>query len=567
VPAIVRRAYFPLKKFAMNPDRQSPLYLHGPRGVGKSYLLYMLAAELAIDQRKHNSKIRVTYINDCSSWIGNDNYMLTELIMTFASVEKLDVASKCQGIMATFDEPARQNRILALIDEVCNFVNKSNLRWFIVFDQLNGFHDLRSPSAPRAAFNWRIVTNLASTRSRNVTVLGSASANNERFPVEFDGWEKYSVDFVPKCYDETEFNLWCERSGLVPTDDSTREILYYTGGVPLELDIYTSIKVDSFSEQLKKYKSTRLEALAVSHKKFCSSLTTEQEIMNLKVCIGRMALYLSPPEIQISMDRQLLVIEENKVTKKERIVALFPLARSAIMSFHSSIIQDSLKMVAEVVFEDRIRYPNDVKGRVVERYIITSLEQKKRFNFQSRKFGTKTSVSFHGVIEDVIYFDGNLLPIRRTIQESLCSLIVPTSSEYPGIDFFIWNPEGLKNVLLAVQVTIKKSLRAHMRKCKFKCADWCQFLGIRHTSVRTLWMAPNECIGVDKELSNGLDNYILAFDDLVDLCPIIKSLNRGPVGKAPAAGGDLDSSTDSEDEDAMDQVQNFVFAPRAYLDR
>jgi hypothetical protein len=64
-----------------------------------------------------------------------------------------------------------------------------------------------------------------------------------------------------------------------------------------------------------------------------------------------------------------------------------------------------------------------------------------------------------------------------------------------------------------------------------------------------------ECIGLDKELSNCLENNILAFDELVDdLCPIIKSFKRGPVGKAPAEVGSCDPSTDSEDNDAMDQV-------------
>jgi hypothetical protein len=80
-------------------------------------------------------------------------------------------------------------------------------------------------------------------------------------------------------------------------------------------------------------------------------------------------------------------------------------------------------------------------------------------------------------------------------------------------------------------------------------------------------MAPKECIGVDKELYNGLDNYILAFDALADLCPIIKSLKRGPVCKAPAEGGDFDPSSDSEEDDAMDQVQTFVRAPVTYWDR
>jgi hypothetical protein len=50
-------------------------------------------------------------------------------------------------------------------------------------------------------------------------------------------------------------------------------------------------------------------------------------MINLEVCIGRMFLYLSPPELEIliSIDGHLLVIDENnlKETKQGIIIACF----------------------------------------------------------------------------------------------------------------------------------------------------------------------------------------------------------------------------------------------------
>ena len=85
-------------------------------------------------------------------------------------------------------------------------MTKNKLRWFIIFDQLNAFHADIKTSAP-AEFALRIVNLLAKSQSRSMTVLGSASANNERFPVEFENWDAHSVDVMPNCYEESEFEI------------------------------------------------------------------------------------------------------------------------------------------------------------------------------------------------------------------------------------------------------------------------------------------------------------------------------------------------------------------------
>jgi hypothetical protein len=84
------------------------------------------------------------------------------------------------------------------------------------------------------------------------------------------------------------------------TADSTKENLYYTGGVLLELDYFMKTKAGSISKKLEKYRSTRLGALiGPKIRKNCMSLNDQS---NLQECIGRMALHLNPPAYLTSMD-------------------------------------------------------------------------------------------------------------------------------------------------------------------------------------------------------------------------------------------------------------------------
>ena len=77
---LVRNSYARLKEeFESQP--RGALYVHGPIGIGKSHMLYLLAAEY----RKNPKEYRATYINNCASWKRLDavEYLLSELVTTF----------------------------------------------------------------------------------------------------------------------------------------------------------------------------------------------------------------------------------------------------------------------------------------------------------------------------------------------------------------------------------------------------------------------------------------------------------------------------------------------------
>ena len=79
---MVRKSYPLLKQEvdSLNVRKYSGMYVRGPVGIGKSYFLYLLAAEYRLNREKY----RVTYINDCALWrdVGNGVF-LRELVTTF----------------------------------------------------------------------------------------------------------------------------------------------------------------------------------------------------------------------------------------------------------------------------------------------------------------------------------------------------------------------------------------------------------------------------------------------------------------------------------------------------
>ena len=79
---VIRNEYSKLKEVVdnLNNNGYSGIYIQGPVGIGKSYLLYTLASQCHADRRNYS----VTFINDCSAWrVDRYGYLLKELVMTF----------------------------------------------------------------------------------------------------------------------------------------------------------------------------------------------------------------------------------------------------------------------------------------------------------------------------------------------------------------------------------------------------------------------------------------------------------------------------------------------------
>jgi hypothetical protein len=237
-----------------------------------------------------------------------------------------------------------------------------------------------------------------------------------------------------------------------------------------------------------------------------------------------MALALPPPKGLVGMDRQLFDIVRDIDTSI--ITALNPVARDALITYHGQGLVTSLGLVAELVFNGD--YTNDNKGRIVEKYITTILELSKRFSFKSRKT-TKTGLSSvnpvtkNTEIKDIIHFSGNKLPLRNSFNHQVMTLFVPKSPNYPGLDYFIWNPHDL--VLMAFQVTVKNPFTSHSKingaseNCKL-WLDFCFHGLVVKKPMEVYWIIPKSCVGKPKNF----DDRVILLEDLWCDFPALQKL-------------------------------------------
>ena len=302
--------------------------------------------------------------------------------------------------------------------------------------------------------------------------------------------------------------------------DEAADALFWTGGVPYELDELWKQPVEGLMEKTVLYRRQRVDKMVQRHGKFFDTLV-DRERDNVDECISRMALGLPPPPIRVGMDQQLFHIIKDDAGH-ETITARNPVAREALLLFHGKHLVTPLGIVASLEF----RGGHDAKERIVGKYITTMVELSNQFLFTSRRF-TKTGLltvkptQKEIRIEDVLHFSGNKLPNRNLFKSRAITLFVPQSPNYPGFDFFIWN--SLEKVLMAFQVSVVQPFTSHpnIEGAGENCKLWLEFCfdASAKKAVEVYWIIPRSCVGKPK---NFQDSVIL-FEDLEDL-PALKQL-------------------------------------------
>ena len=219
---------------------------------------------------------------------------------------------------------------------------------------------------------------------------------------------------------------------------------------------------------------------------------------NLAECISRMALCMDRPVIDIGMDQQLFDIIQDE-EGHEIIIALNPVARQALISFHRQGLLTSIGCVAEIVLNG-IDYPNSLKGKVSEMYITTMLELSLHFAFQFRKVANIAKIGFRGdfpgrksfEIKSVVHFLKNKLPPTKSFRKNVTTLFVPESPNYP---FFLWDSSG--QLMMGFQVTVLNPFSKHPKMANSQMWQQFCFGNSKQTPMELYWIVPKCCIGSD----------------------------------------------------------------------
>ncbi|KAI3658488.1 hypothetical protein MP638_001914 [Amoeboaphelidium occidentale] len=521
---IMRKSYANLKEVVLELDGEenNGLYVRGPVGVGKSHSLYLLATELRM---KRNEGFRVTYINDCGSWrVDIYGYILRELVTTFYddTIQGKSIVEWCNAVRGS----EREEMLEQLIDILVNYVTLAKLEWIIICDQHNALY-ARSVLVDKFPFN--IISKLSNYSTAGVKVVISASANNEGYPTEMKGW--YTYDISSHNFDDDEFKAWCDYYWLHndvkinPKSDEAVEAFYWTGGVPYELSLLWKQPKETLQEKTALYRHERMKEMADMHAKFSDNLS-ELRRQNLRECITRMAFGLSPPETITGMDRQVFDIIQDD-NGDALITALNPIARQALLGYHGVGLMNSLGMVAEVVFNGG--YTNDTKGRIVEKYIVTSLELTRMFTFSCRKTtknGLSQRVASKRTIEItyIVRFNGMGVPTESSFNPRVTTLFIPECSNYPGFDLFLWDSK--RKVLMGFQITLQKPFSSHrkMNGAGDNGKRWKElcFGDSNHEGMELYWIVPRSCVGTN---TAEVKDYVVLLDELHDTFPALRNLD------------------------------------------
>ena len=523
VLVVARKSYPILKKQvdSLNHKKFSGIYIRGPVGVGKSYLLYSLAAEYRLNRESY----RVTYINDCAGW-KNDKYgyILGELVTTFYddTMEGKSIVEWCEAVIGSDRE---EKMMMMMMETLVNYVKNSNLEWLVICDQHNAFY-ARSVVVEQFPFN--LISYLSKKRGSNIKVIISASANNEGYPTEMKGWQTH--DISSHRFDEDEFKVWCdhyllENNQINPESEEALDALYWTGGVPYELDLLWKQPVKTLVEKTLLYRKERVRDMMESHGKFCDKLSEEKKI-NLKECISRMALGLSPPKGLVGMDRQLFDIIKDK-EDHEIITALNPIARRSLLGYHGQSLMTSLGFVAELVLKGK-NYPNSIKGKISEIYITTMLELSQLFTFRFRKVANIAKIGLPDdspksksiEIKSVVHFLRNKLPPKTSFHKNVTILFIPESPNYPRFDFFLWDSE--RQLMMGFQVTVLNPFSDHPKMTNSQIWQQFCFGDSKQTPMELYWVVPKCCIGADT--ASVVNDSIILFEDLISDFPALGKL-------------------------------------------
>jgi hypothetical protein len=378
-------------------------------------------------------------------------------------------------------------------------------------------------------------------------VIVSASANNEAFrKLPVDGWSYFNFtsltsssdtsnnDVGLTSYTNAEFELVIADE-CKANDDALEDVKYWTNQVsdvtscgvslcscstlvfcflltlfsllvfffqvPLEVTQLLRKDGDSLKDKLVDYKQSRSEQFRRRHRQFLDDSDPSQS-QGPKIQSFRHALACTVLSLQLvdgtCLDRQLMFMHGQHVH------ALTPLALKVMRDLSPDDNKQAMDTAFELVLKDAT-FTNDVKGRVLEQYVVTCLERGKLWSGSAvssgPQGGKRKPLKMNVGIEKVVHFVGSHTPVSGVdLDQSI--MFVPLNSNYPAVDLLVWDANN--KTLFAIQVTIREKVSDHMKetlavdgKWTSLKQQWLQFCGA--AQIELIWLSDNDARGDFKE--------------------------------------------------------------------
>ena len=473
------------------------LYIYGPAGSGKSFILYAMAARLMCE-----SSNVVIYINNASGTTIED--ILTMLktrcehdrIKIDINMDEFDklrvkkVAFATDVVQeATKLYAAQKKKLIFVIDQI-NFLNATGFEF--LNDLITAVKCILSASANNLEEN-------NSLKTLNVALLHKLLP-----PIPFSKAEFKLFANIFQPYQELKRSATPTNPELDFDEGEIDEILSVTGALPIELKRFMeSLRakgsmVDWIQEYLTSF-DTDYSYRTLS-KWFESQSPSAQ---NLYIDnIGRLITHEKMDKWNDVYDRRIIFEEKKKDTRNNTnfyLRAVNPRALNLLVNFSNYLIEDDQK--SRFISAMRSKLPQRAKGDHVESFIIESLSaklNKRSFKFKVRvQKGEGEEQVVQLVMEnyEIELFGGKKAPPRREIKGN--TLFVPEDPTYPGYDVFYYDKKNESFYFIQI-TTNEKPVSSHVVKndnnfaesqsqSKLSICDWIVFLD-KTTRLYDIWI-------------------------------------------------------------------------------
>ena len=294
--------------------------------------------------------------------------------------------------------------------------------------------------------------------------------------------------------------------------------------MPLEITELLRKSGGSLKEKIALYLTARSAEFQRRHRQFLDDTDPSQaggsKIQSFRRALACTSLSLSLDDITC-LDRQLMFM------RGKYVFTLTPLALKVMRDLSPDGNKQAMDVaIAQVLSDDS--FTNDVKGRVLEKYVIESLERIKLWKGSASSVGPKggkrSPLAMHVDISRVLHFAGMKTPTADDINFEQSVMFVPLNSNYPAVDLLIWDAK--QKTLFAIQLTIREKVSDHMKETLDGDTwtslqnDWKSLCGA--DKVELIWVSDNDARG------EFMGEWVMLLKDMVNAFTLLAKFKRCP---------------------------------------
>ena len=533
------------------------LNIYGTKGIGKSFVIYMLAAQLMC-----KDLYRVVYVNLCDGQVAASCVQILLLIYesdqdffkkTGNLVEYNRILAKAQHELADIELAPIDQQLHTATGYLSKFhkmYTKNEVKLVFIIDQTNNL--MHHSFEQQQLF-------VSTLLLKYGTVIVSGSANNEVSNLKFP---PSNMLIPPLRFTDVEAKAFLKLNHELVKDTITNEnefqlLMDLTGGLPIELARFANIKTienrKNLSAKVGAYQASfNVEYSQSSLQRFLNQESSKGRLISIAKTINHLILRF-PLDSSVAFYDKRIISEQIVDDNRSVLVPINTLAKNMILATYE-IHSDQLSQDFNQCYHFQMIVSPSTQGNLINDFIVESLAKQEQFDLEIRHLneGTKTKISFsnyHTVRLPHRYAPVDSFAEHSTVRPNV--LFAPLVANYPIFDFFVYMAPGSFSPLqvaseassqetghgnfFCFQITNSKEVDGHERRNDQKflstskawgsgdylLSEWTKYLP-KGTVFYEIWLINETHRPSSKAMDSHLANLNFAYFQDMDLFRSIK---------------------------------------------